>query len=195
MALLVTLYSLLCHFLPCPCLAHGTFLWHHTAQVEVFFSSSFFPSNTLHAQTAGLQYLICSPSQSPVGAIPHSGNVLAGIHTCLKDDSNVFAAFPLQTQQSLFATLHLFIYSFWRKRRMCCGAKQGANTAESTQPLQNSHVWAQEQLIMLQPTLSAAPRPWKWDRLDIFSPLKHDPGIALAFLCFIVLKICTIFTV
>lgn len=138
MALLVTLSSLPCRFLPCPCLTHRTFfMTSHTAQVEVFF---FLPCTTV-----GLQSIILRPFQNPIGAIPHSGSILAGIRACLKDDLNCLAAFPLQTLQSLFSLSLSFICSFRRKRRTCRAAEQGAecsrvNTAITKQPCLSARV-------------------------------------------------------
>lgn len=135
----------------------------------VFFSFFLFFSRVLHVQTVGLHHISFCPSQSPIDAIRHSGSILAGIRTCLKDDLNVLLHY-LSKRNSLYFLFyfHLFI-RFGERGVYAVQQSRAPNAAESTQPLQNSHVWAQEELIMLQPTLSAAPRPWKWDRLDIFS--------------------------
>lgn len=158
------------------------FMTSHRAQV-VFFFLPFSPPYVLHAQTVRLQYIIFCPSQNPIGAILHSGSVLAGTRTYLKDDLNV-SLHSLSKRNSLYLLYYSHLFIRFGDVYMPCSRAGRPNAAESTQPLQNSHVWAREELIMLQPTLSAAPRPWKWDRLDIFfPPLQTCSRNCFLFLC------------
>lgn len=90
------------------------------------------------------------------------------IRTCLNDDLNVSLHSPSK-RNSLYLLFSFRLFLRFEERDVyAVQQNRTPNAAESTQPLQNSHVWAQEELIILQPTLSAAPRPWKWDRLYFF---------------------------
>lgn len=119
------------------------------------------------------------------------------IRTCLNDDLNVSLHSPSK-RNSLYLLFSFRLFLRFEARDVyAVQQNRTPNAAESTQPLQNSHVCAQEELIILQPTLSAAPRPWKWDRLYFFfflpPPLKRAPGIAFSFfvqLFFLVLITC-----
>lgn len=108
------------------------------------------------------------------------------IRTCLNDDLNVSLHSPSK-RNSLYLLFSFRLFLRFEARDVyAVQQNRTPNAAESTQPLQNSHVCAQEELIILQPTLSAAPRPWKWDRLYFF--FFYPPTETCSRNCFLFLR-------
>lgn len=106
------------------------FMTSHWAQVEVFFFLLFLCTTCTDSGTAVHHFL-----SNPKGAIPHWGNVLAGICTCLKDDLRMSCCI-LPPNVTVFICSFTCNYLFVLKKQTYIARSR---TGHRTQPSQHSH--------------------------------------------------------